>query len=367
MNVAGQLDVLSPDQMQVVHEKACELLAKKGVVFESDAAIDVFKKHGFKVSDHVVYFEKAEIDRCVELAPSKFKLEAPNHEHDVVVGDDRILIHPNGGEVFVREYDGTRRQATRQDFAELQILYQALPNIDIGGYEPVSLNDVDKRMRGIVGMFESFKHCDKPLLSPMSLETIQKKEEVIRLYNIGFGIGCRICQRRFDVVSVRTAQAAFEQPVDLSFIEYVRSTIHVMQPCVHGHAGSEVAAAFRYEFFEWQPQTFEHAVIDVATCLVDHDDVVADAICCGKRHALRIEAFEDELGAVTVCEQDAGNLEAFDPSPQLGDIETGFGHLRVKKLQVVDEAPSWFFRHIPNSQKRVKRVAVHKRQRQLAC
>ena len=60
-------------------------------------------------------------------------------------------------------------------------------NIDIGGYEPVSLNDVDKRMRGIVGMFESFKHCDKPLLSPMSLETIQKKEEVIRLYNIGFG------------------------------------------------------------------------------------------------------------------------------------------------------------------------------------
>ena len=27
MNVAGQLDVLSVEQMQVVHEKACELLA----------------------------------------------------------------------------------------------------------------------------------------------------------------------------------------------------------------------------------------------------------------------------------------------------------------------------------------------------
>ncbi len=187
MNVAGQLDVLTREQMQVVHEKACELLAKKGAIFESDAAIDVFKAHGFKVSDHTVFFDAKEIDRCVELAPSKFKLEAPNHEHDVVVGEDRILIHPNGGEVFVQDYQGARRQATRKDFAELQMLYQALPNIDIGGYEPVSLNDVDKRMRGIVGMFESFKHCDKPLLSPMSLETIQKKEEVIRLYNIGFG------------------------------------------------------------------------------------------------------------------------------------------------------------------------------------
>ena len=187
MNVAGQLDVLTQEQMHVVHEKACELLAKKGVVFESDAVIDVFKAHGFEVDGHIVRFDAKEIDRCVELAPSKFTLEAPNHANDVVVGGDRILIHPNGGEVFVRDYDGTRRLATRKDFAELQILYQALPNIDIGGYEPVSLHDVDERMRGIVGMYESFKHCDKPLLSPMSLETIQKKQEVLRLYNIAFG------------------------------------------------------------------------------------------------------------------------------------------------------------------------------------
>ena len=187
MNVAGQLDVLTPDQMQVVHEKACELLEKKGVVFESPETIDLFKAHGFSVDGRVVHFSKAKIEECLALVPSQFTLEAPNHANDVLVGGGRILIHPNGGEVFVRDYDGTRRLATRRDFADLQILYQALPNIDIGGYEPVSLNDVDERMRGIVGMYESFKHCDKPLLSPMSLETIQKKREVIRLYNIGFG------------------------------------------------------------------------------------------------------------------------------------------------------------------------------------
>jgi len=187
MNVAGQLDVLTPEQMQVVHEKACELLSTKGVVFEADDTVDVFKKHGFKVSGNVVYFSKEEVERCVELTPAQFPLEAPNHDHDVLVGGQRILIHPNGGEVFMRDYDGTRRPATRRDFAELQTLYQALPNIDIGGYEPVSLNDVDERMRGAVGMFESFKHCDKPLLAPMSLETVQKKREILRLYNIGFG------------------------------------------------------------------------------------------------------------------------------------------------------------------------------------
>ena len=130
MNVSGQLDVLSPDQMQTVHEKACEILEKKGVVFESNAAIDIFKQHGYKVEGNVVHFDRREVERCVALAPSRFKLEAPNHAHDVIVGAERILIHPNGGEVFVRDYDGTRRQATRRDFAELQILYQALDNIE---------------------------------------------------------------------------------------------------------------------------------------------------------------------------------------------------------------------------------------------
>ena len=187
MNVAGQLDVLSSEQMQTIHEKACEILSKKGVVFESDETIEIFKNHGFKVDGHTVFFDALEVERCIELAPSQFKLEAPNHDNDVLVGGERILIHPNGGEVFMRDYDGTRRLATRKDFADLQKLYQALPNVDIGGYEPVSLNDVPERMRGIVAMYESFRNCDKPLLSPMSLETVQKKKEVLKLYNIGFG------------------------------------------------------------------------------------------------------------------------------------------------------------------------------------
>ena len=91
MNVAGQLDVLSSEQMQTIHEKACEILSKKGVVFESDETIEIFKSHGFKVDGHTVFFDAREIERCVELAPSQFKLEAPNHEHDVLVGGDRLL------------------------------------------------------------------------------------------------------------------------------------------------------------------------------------------------------------------------------------------------------------------------------------
>ena len=48
MNVAGQLDVLTQEQMHVVHEKACELLAKKGVSVWFCNRVGKIKEPGWK-------------------------------------------------------------------------------------------------------------------------------------------------------------------------------------------------------------------------------------------------------------------------------------------------------------------------------
>lgn len=186
MNVAGQLRILTDDQMQEVHEKACELLEKKGMVFESDASIEVFKKHGIKVEGNTVYIDKQTVERCVDLVPSAFLLEAMDPTKNVTVGEG-LLIHPAGGEVAVLDYDGTRRMPTLNDFADLQKLYQACDNVNIAGFQPLSPMDVPDRMKGLLCTFESMKNCNKPILSPMELETVQKKEEVLDLFDIAYG------------------------------------------------------------------------------------------------------------------------------------------------------------------------------------
>ncbi|MDR2035644.1 MAG: trimethylamine methyltransferase family protein, partial [Coriobacteriales bacterium] len=75
------------------------------------------------------------------------------------------------------------------DFSNLQKLYQACENVDIAGYAPVSPCDVPRRTKSLWTVFESFKNCDKPLLSPMEIETVKKKEEVFKLFEIYFGKG----------------------------------------------------------------------------------------------------------------------------------------------------------------------------------
>ncbi|MCL2883390.1 MAG: trimethylamine methyltransferase family protein [Coriobacteriia bacterium] len=188
MNVAGQLRLLTDDQMQTVHDKACELLEKKGIVFDADDCVELMKSHGCKVEGKTVFIDKALVEKCVAQTPGKFCLSAPNPERSVLVGEG-LLTHPAGGEVFVRDFDGTLRDPLMKDFADLQKLYQALEHVDIAGYAPLSPHDVPQRSKGLWQVYESFKHSDKAILSPMEIETIDQKEEIFKLFDIYFGSG----------------------------------------------------------------------------------------------------------------------------------------------------------------------------------
>ena len=186
MNVAGQLRLLTDDQMQIVHEKACEILEKKGIVFESDDCVAVFRQRGCKIEGNTVFISKELVEKSVAQVPKTFTLTAPNPDRSVTVGEG-ILIHPAGGEVFILDYQGHRRQPTLKDFSDMQKVYQACDNVDIAGFAPLSPRDVSQRTKSLWTTLESLKASDKPILSPMELETIQKKEEIFRLFEIGFG------------------------------------------------------------------------------------------------------------------------------------------------------------------------------------
>ena len=186
MNLAGQVQPLTQDEMQRVHDSACRLLEEKGIVFQSEEAREALKQHGCKVEGETVFMPKTLVEKCWKQCPSTFKLEAMDPKYNVTVGED-ILIHPAGGEVFVLDHDGTRRAPTLKDCGELQTLYQYCENVNIGGFQPLSPMDVPERTKGLYLTYNAMQKCSKPILSPMELETIEKKEEVLKLFNLVYG------------------------------------------------------------------------------------------------------------------------------------------------------------------------------------
>ncbi|MGN1157371.1 MAG: trimethylamine methyltransferase family protein [Agathobacter sp.] len=178
---------LSDRDMQRVHEASLYLLENKGVIFKSQEAVEILKNHGAKAEGNIVFLPKALVEKCLSQTPSTFVVNALNPEKNVTIGGD-FIIHPAGGEVFIKEADGVRRgQTSIQDFADLQKIYQACDNINMTGYQPLSPVDVPLETRGLHCLYQTMLYTDKPWLAPMDYSSGANKTRELHLYEIVFG------------------------------------------------------------------------------------------------------------------------------------------------------------------------------------
>ncbi|MEG1495818.1 MAG: trimethylamine methyltransferase family protein [Clostridiales bacterium] len=186
MNISSQIKVLSEDSMGKVHEKALELLYKRGIVFQSDDAVATFRHYGAKVEGNTVFIGKELIEKSLAQCPKTFGMEGLNPQKSVTVGEG-MLVHPAGGEVFITDSQSHRRIPTLKDYANLQKVYHSCDNVDFGGFHPLSPMDVNPRVKGLYCVLTSMQCCDKPILSPSVLETLTQKEECLEMFDIAFG------------------------------------------------------------------------------------------------------------------------------------------------------------------------------------
>jgi len=181
------VNVFNKDEMERLHEASLTLLESKGVVFQTEEARDLFRNKGAKVEGKLVYIPRTMVEWALALSPASFELSAINPQRNVTVGDG-MLIHPAGGEVFIEDLGASeRRMATLKDFENLQKIYQACGNMDMCGYQPVSVSDIDRKKAGLYCVYETMLYTDKPWLAPMDLHDLQQKRACIKMYEIAMG------------------------------------------------------------------------------------------------------------------------------------------------------------------------------------
>jgi trimethylamine--corrinoid protein Co-methyltransferase len=167
MTLAKKLEVLSNEDLDWIHEATLKILEQTGVIFHSVDALAICKKNGAKVSGKTVFFPKKIVRQALENAPETFNWRARNKAHSVTVGDpnEKLLIQPNGGPVFVQDLDQGRRAATLEDFANIIKLCQASDIVSLIGSFPVDPSDVKLDEKHLYMMYEILKHSDKPVVA----------------------------------------------------------------------------------------------------------------------------------------------------------------------------------------------------------
>lgn len=183
--VIPKFNILTPDQIQEVHNHTMRILEEIGVEFGYEPALEVFRQAGLKVEGQRVYFKREFVEQQVKKAPASFTLHARNPQHNLVCGGENIIYMPGYGAPFVHDADGNRRNATMEDYNNFVKLAGASQNLHMTGGNVVEPTDVDDRIRHLKMMHSHIINSDKCFMGSASGK--EKAEDSIELAALLFG------------------------------------------------------------------------------------------------------------------------------------------------------------------------------------
>lgn len=180
-----KFNILTPEQVELVHENTMKIMEEIGVEFSYEPALEVFKAQGLKIEGERVFFKRDFVEAMVKKAPAQFTLHARNPENNLVCGGENIIYMPGYGAPFVHDADGTRRNATMADYDNFVKLAGASKNLHMTGGNVVEPSDVEDSIRHLKMMYSHIVNSDKCFMG--SASGADKAKDSIELASILFG------------------------------------------------------------------------------------------------------------------------------------------------------------------------------------
>lgn len=176
----GYFELLSPSDLEQVHQTAMRLLEQVGVAFPQAEALAVFQEHGARVEASRVYLTESQVMDRLRDIPKQFTLHARNPQRNLTIGGGSTVFAPGYGAPFLVDAELGKRGATLEDYHNLAKLSHALPNQDITGYLLVEPEDVPAAHLHM--LYAHMTHSDKPFIgSTAGREGAQQTLDMARI------------------------------------------------------------------------------------------------------------------------------------------------------------------------------------------
>ena len=121
-------DFATREELDIIHRNSMRALAEIGVVYACDAAVQIFKDHGFRTDGNTVFMTEADVLKALETVPKTYKWHGRNGY--VTIGGGEPVLAPTYGSVFVLE-NGEYHNATKRDFVNFVKLVSTSPALDV--------------------------------------------------------------------------------------------------------------------------------------------------------------------------------------------------------------------------------------------
>ena len=232
--VFGKISVLTPEEMQALHDTALRILDEVGMRIEHDEALAYLDGAGCKVdkASRVVRFPPGVVESCAQrmreqfAGPQRYPERIPMRYTAVYFSTFARVPRPGfdvntgGFPPYVLTLDRQRRSANMQDVRDSIRLADALPNIDLVGL-PCSAQEVPAGLRPVVMTAELVKHTAK--LGGIEAWSVKDIEYIARIGEVVRGSAEEL-RRRPVLVGYGEAKSplVLDENMATVFVEYVK-------------------------------------------------------------------------------------------------------------------------------------------------
>jgi len=138
-------DVLSPSDIERIHEATLDVLEDAGIRFPSEKALDVLEKNGCEVdrATQIAKLPRGIVMDAVARVPKEYVLAGRDPAADMVMDRRHCYLSNDGSGVFVYDHKtGEKRPSTKDDAATSARFVDALPNVSYYWGPVVTSQDV---------------------------------------------------------------------------------------------------------------------------------------------------------------------------------------------------------------------------------
>ena len=179
------VDLLTPEQVQTIHDASMDIIEEVGVEFRCDQASTSWRSAGASVDGHRVRIDREHLMELVGLAPSSYTMTARNPERSVTVGDGKQIFTPSYGAPYVLGLDGVRRAASLEDFQNFTKLNHLSPALHMSGGVVCEPMDVPVPKRHLAMTESLLRYSDKPFMGAVTSK--ERAEDSLHMAGIVFG------------------------------------------------------------------------------------------------------------------------------------------------------------------------------------
>ena len=162
------MDALLPEQVDIVHDRTMRLLESTGIEFRVDESIEMWRQAssggGVSIDGYRLRIDREFLMELVAMAPSDYTMVGRDPARSVTLGGRKSIFTPAYGAPFVRDLDGTRRNATLDDFHNFAKIAQMTPAMQMAGGVLCEPMDIAVPHRHLHMTYSLMKHSTKPFM-----------------------------------------------------------------------------------------------------------------------------------------------------------------------------------------------------------